>query len=1028
MVKRQDLNPSQSKAMADLISKLSQATRSKATHPAGVKDLGNEGDVVWTRPDGSLAVSLRDMDYQLQEAQERIDEATQDLAVSQQQLDEATAAADAAQARLDALDDTTLPAIRDEVAAQAEAAQQQLSELQDRLGDFATGDELQQVRTDLTDARAVADSARTSAQEANTAANAASQAALEAAGIAASKGRVIIQQQEPTGDDRQAANIWVQPAVDDPDTEVVETATTYVYIVESDEWVTTTSDDLAQAAQNALDAREAAQQAQQRADTAASNAATAQAAAEAAQRTADDATLDARDAHNEAVAAAEKIQAKIDSGDSLVLNGSFENGDLGWPEDGSHGGRSRIIEDPDAHSGDHVLELTPNIANAYPESDEYAVQAGQIIHARGWFKYLGGDAEGRLGLLYRMLDKDGTILATSYFGGSTGWKYTRDLVEGVWVETSGDATVPAGAVRMRAAFHASGPSSDLVHADDLQVVDVTEARLTQQRADEAYAEAASKLDESQVDAKILASANGKNSVTISASEPTASTPGVIVGDIWWLVGGDYNVIGQWTWAGANWTPRQIRSEVVANLDVHKLTVSGTAKIDEAVVDKLFADIFAANKITAGEITVPALDANGDLASGSATGTVIKDGAVSTSKLTVTEQMTAKLASFMSTETKKLIVSDEAILNHATLIGQTVVDDINVQGKLIGTDGVFTGTVDFDRINVTGEAILNKLGANSIEASMVKGGSFSGKTFTGGSYVGGQFKTSEEPFTDGGVQIDENYGIRGWGPGSSWRNPTFRIDGDTNFMSGTIATAPSGAAVIMTPITSSGGGGGVWFSQDGSTDGDQAAIYSKLDGNIHIRPMSGKASGTVFVDGNFVVNDKATFSGNVQGARLITDEYVVGGPGSASLRLRNDGSPQLVSKAVYDRTYSNSANVYVTSYGTIARVTSSRRYKKNIADWNPEAHRVLALQPRQWQHHDPEHNPEIDETWHVGFVAEEVNDLGLNQLVKYEGDGKGGWVPDGLNYDRFAAAQQVVIREHEARINVLEALVQNLTKE
>ena len=88
-----------------------------------------------------------------------------------------------------------------------------------------------------------------------------------------------------------------------------------------------------------------------------------------------------------------------------------------------------------------------------------------------------------------------------------------------------------------------------------------------------------------------------------------------------------------------------------------------------------------------------------------------------------EALIVRQVQSMSIATKKLIVTEETILNHATLIGQTVVDDINVQGKLIGTDGVFTGTVDFANVNVTGTQIVNKLGAKSISADKIEGGSF-----------------------------------------------------------------------------------------------------------------------------------------------------------------------------------------------------------------------------------------------------------------------------------------------------------------
>src|SRR5699024_3182617 len=166
------------------------------------------------------------------------------------------------------------------------------------------------------------------------------------------------------------------------------------------------------------------------------------------------------------------------------------------------------------------------------------------------------------------------------------------------------------------------------------------------------------------------------------------------------------------------------------------------------------------------------------------GTVlIEDGAITTPKLTVTEDMSAAIVNAMSVNTKKLVVTEEAILNHATLIGQTVVDDINVQGKLIGTDGVFTGTVDFENVNVTGTQIVNKLGANSISASQIKGGSFSGETFTGGRFQGGEFQAPAAPRWNGGIAIDPTNGLRAWNSSGA---QTLQIDptnGDLRMMAG-----------------------------------------------------------------------------------------------------------------------------------------------------------------------------------------------------------------------------------------------------
>src|SRR5690606_7603417 len=108
-------------------------------------------------------------------------------------------------------------------------------------------------------------------------------------------------------------------------------------------------------------------------------------------------------------------------------------------------------------------------------------------------------------------------------------------------------------------------------------------------------------------------------------------------------------------------------------------------------------------------------------------TLIEPGAVTTEKLTVTSDMSAAIVNAMTTNTKKLVVTEEAILNHATLIGQTVVDNINVQGKLIGTDGVFTGTVDFANVNVTGSVLADKIAGNTISAVTLEGSTISTST-------------------------------------------------------------------------------------------------------------------------------------------------------------------------------------------------------------------------------------------------------------------------------------------------------------
>ncbi len=136
-----------------------------------------------------------------------------------------------------------------------------------------------------------------------------------------------------------------------------------------------------------------------------------------------------------------------------------------------------------------------------------------------------------------------------------------------------------------------------------------------------------------------ATADGRPQILFSSSAgPSGTAP---TGTIWFLWDSAKNVAGQWlqsgTLASPVWTPQQIKSEVIANLDVAKLTAGSAAIADlvaqkiaastanfqtanvsnlfvtqgatlsQAVIDFLFANVVQAKKITAGMIDVDSLN-------------------------------------------------------------------------------------------------------------------------------------------------------------------------------------------------------------------------------------------------------------------------------------------------------------------------------------------------------------------------------------------------------------------------------------
>ena len=111
--------------------------------------------------------------------------------------------------------------------------------------------------------------------------------------------------------------------------------------------------------------------------------------------------------------------------------------------------------------------------------------------------------------------------------------------------------------------------------------------------------------------------------------------------------------------------------------------------------------------------------------------------------------------------------------------------------------------------------------------------------------------------------------------------------------------------------------------------------------------------------------------------------------------------------------------YNTSTGEIFVVTSSMRYKSNIADLDIDTSKVLALRPVSYT----DNNSGMDA---VGLIAEEVHEE-IPQLVNYkEIEGYDEIQPDSVKYSTLSVyllkviqEQQTIIEDLKARITALE---------
>ena len=210
--------------------------------------------------------------------------------------------------------------------------------------------------------------------------------------------------------------------------------------------------------------------------------------------------------------------------------------------------------------------------------------------------------------------------------------------------------------------------------------------------------------------------------------------------------------------------------------------------------------------------------------------------------------------------------------------------------------------------------------------------------------------------------------------------------------------------------------------------------------------SGTAWGYIGSSGAMGVDEFGIQSAAGKNLKLQTtsssDSVLLNG-GGADITLLYDGGPKVRSNTIATTVGSPgsaaSGAVYIrTASGNMFVSSSSKRYKTNISDAK-ELPRLLDVSVRTWQdkadvelaerlkkfREETGEGPvpqslsdaEVDAPRSFGAVAEEVDELGLSELVRYDAYGR----PDGLHYEMFGVALIPEIRKLRDRITELERL-------
>lgn len=107
--------------------------------------------------------------------------------------------------------------------------------------------------------------------------------------------------------------------------------------------------------------------------------------------------------------------------------------------------------------------------------------------------------------------------------------------------------------------------------------------------------------------------------------------------------------------------------------------------------------------------------------------------------------------------------------------------------------------------------------------------------------------------------------------------------------------------------------------------------------------------------------------------------------------------------------------YNDATGAIGYDNSSRRYKTNIETLEDDWYKIMSSRPVKYT------RPNSPSHWEYGYIAEEMDSLGLTALVGYDAEG----IPDDVKYDRMVLYLTEIVKMQETAIQRLQSEVLRL---
>jgi hypothetical protein len=230
---------------------------------------------------------------------------------------------------------------------------------------------------------------------------------------------------------------------------------------------------------------------------------------------------------------------------------------------------------------------------------------------------------------------------------------------------------------------------------------------------------------------------------------------------------------------------------------------------------------------------------------------------------------------------------------------------------------------------------------------------------------------------------------------------------------------TGAATFSSSVTGAefGASGGIYVAKNGSNtqgSGPYFLLSNAASSQLWYQQLNasngldywynGSVKMTITSGGNVGIGSADSIVKlNIVGATANSAAYglyITNSTPTQLFSVRNDGYFQ--ASGIYNFSSSGGTAVYVSSDGGVYRFTSSERYKREITDYTKGLSKVLEIKPKWFKSINPKEGEKI----FAGLIAEQIDEIGLNEFVEYNDEGQ----PDAVHYSAMTALLVKAIQE------------------